>query len=53
MFFLSEPDKMSKELQNLDTLYVNLMAGVFKIIVKYCWKIIVKHRYLLPSGNRA
>ena len=53
MFFPSEPDKMSKELQNLDTLYVNLMAGVFKIIVKYRWKIIVKHRYLLPSGNRA
>ena len=45
MFFPSEPDKMSKELQNLDTLYVNLMTGVFKIIVK--------HRYLLPSGNRA
>ena len=53
MFFPSEPDKMSKELQNSDTLYVNLMTGVFKIIVKYHQKLIIKHRYLLPSGNRA
>ena len=53
MFFPSEPDMMSKELQNLDLIYVNLMTDVFIIIVKYCWKIIAKYRHLLPSGNWA
>ena len=61
MSFPSESDMMSKELQNSDVIYVNLMTGVFKIIVKmavvfkiivkYCWKIITKYRHLLPSGN--
>ena len=53
MFFPSEPDMISKELQNSDLIYVNLMADVFKIIVKYGWKIIAKYRHLSPSGNRA
>ena len=44
---------MSKELQNSDSIYVNLMTDVFKIIVKYGWKIIAKYRHLFPSGNRA
>ena len=30
---------MPKELQNSDLIYVNLMTDVFKIIVKYRWKI--------------
>ena len=42
MSFPSEPDMMSKELQNSDLIYVNLMTGVFKIIVKY--------RHLSPSA---
>ena len=45
MSFPSESVMMSKELQNSDLIYVNLMTGVFKIIVKY--------RHLSPSGNRA
>ena len=45
MSFPSEPDMMSKELQNSDSIYVNLMTDVFKIIAKY--------RHLSPSGNRA
>ena len=45
MSFPSEPDMMSKELQNSDLIYVNLMTDVFKIIAKY--------RHLSPSGNRA
>ena len=45
MSFPSESDMMSKELQNSDSIYVNLMTDVFKIIAKY--------RHLLPSGNRA
>ena len=53
MSFPSESDMMSKELQNSDLLYVNLMTDVFKIIVKYRWKIIAKYRHLSPSGNRA
>ena len=53
MSFPSEPDMMSKELQNSDSIYVNLMTDVFKIIVKYCRKIITKYRHVLPSGNRA
>ena len=53
MSFPSEPDMMSKELQNSDSIYVNLMIDVFKIIVKYCWKIIAKYRHLSPSGKRA
>ena len=53
MSFPSEPDMMSKELQNSDLIYVNLMTDVFKIIVKYRWKIIAKYRHLSPSGNRA
>ena len=44
---------MSKELQNLDSIYVNLITDIFKIIVKYCRKIIAKYRHLSPSGNRA
>ena len=38
MFFSSELDMISKELQNSDLM--NLMTDVFKIIVKYRWKII-------------
>ena len=53
MSFPSESDMMSKELQNSDLIYVNLMTDVFKIIAKYRRKIIVKCRHLLPSGNRA
>ena len=53
MSFLSESDMMSKELQNSDLIYVNLMADVFKIIVKYGPKNIAKYRHLPPSGNRA
>ena len=53
MSFPSEPDMMSKELQNSDLIYVNLMTDVFKIIVKYRWKIIAKYRHLSPSGNQA
>ena len=53
MSFPSESDKMSKELQNSDLIYVNLMTDVFKIIVKYRRKIIAKYRHLSPSGNRA
>ena len=39
MSFPSESDKMLKELQNSDSIYVNLMTDVFKIIVKYRRKI--------------
>ena len=53
MPFPSESDMMSKELQNSDLIYVNLMTDVFKIIVKYRRKNIAKYRHLLPSGNRA
>ena len=53
MSFPSRSDMMSKELQSLDLLYVKLMTDVFKIIVKYRWKIIAKYRQLSPSGNRA
>ena len=53
MPFHSGSDMMSKELQNSDLIYVNLMTDVFKIIVKYRWKIIAKYRHLSPSGNRA
>ena len=53
MSFPSESDMMSKELQDSDSIYVNLMRDVFKIIVKYRRKIIAKYRHLLPSGNRA
>ena len=53
MSFPSELDMMSKELQNSDLLYVNLMTDVFKTIVKYRRKIIAKCCHLLPSGNRA
>ena len=53
MSFPSESDMMSNELQNSDLIYVNLMTDVFKIIVKYRWKIIAKYRHLSPSGNRA
>ena len=45
MSFPSESDMMSKELQNLDLIYVNLVTDVLKFIAKY--------RHLLPSGNRA
>ena len=53
MSFPSESDMMSKELQNSDLLYVNLMTDVFKIIVKYRRQIIAKYRRVSPSGNRA
>ena len=45
MSFPSESEMMSKELQNSDSIYVNLMTDAFKVIVKY--------RHLSPSGNRA
>ena len=35
MSFPSESDMVSKELQNSDLIYVNLMTDVFKIIAKY------------------
>ena len=53
MSFPSEFYMMSKELQNSDLIYVNLMTDVFKIIVKYRRKIIAKYRHLSPSGNQA
>ena len=53
MPFPSESDMASKELQNSDLIYVNLMTDVFKIIVKYRRKIIAKFRHLSPRGNRA
>ena len=53
MSFPSESDMVSKELQNSDLTHVNLMTDVFKIIVKYRRKIIVKYCHLSPSGNRA
>ena len=54
MSFSPKSDMISKELQNLDLIYynVNLMAGVFTIIVKYCRKIIAKYHHLKASGNR-
>ena len=52
MSFPSESDIMSKELQNSDSIYVNLMIDVFNIVVKYRRKIIAKYRHLSPSGNR-
>ena len=51
--FPSESDMMSKELQNSDSIYVNLMTDVFKIIAKYLWKIIAKYHHLSPCGNQA
>ena len=53
MSFPSDPDMVSKELQNSDLIFVNLMTDVFKILVKHRRKIIAKYRHLLPSGNRA
>ena len=53
MYFPSESDMMSKELQNSHLIYVNLMKDVFKIIVEYRRKIVAKYRHLWPSGNRA
>ena len=44
MSFPSESDMISKELQNSDSIYVNLMADVFKIIVKHRRKIVGKYR---------
>ena len=44
MYFPSESDIMSKELQNLDSIYVNLMTDVFNIVVKYRRKIIAIYR---------
>ena len=44
---------MSKELQNSDLIYLNLMTDVLKIIGKYHRKVIAKYRHLSPSGNRA
>ena len=55
MSFPSESDMVSKELQNSDLIYVNLMTDVFKIIVKYRRKIIVWYFFLtaiwLPHGQ--
>ena len=42
MSFPSESDMVSKEFQNSELIYVNLMADVFKIIVKYRRKIIAR-----------
>ena len=53
MSFPSELYMMSKELQNSDFIYVNLMKAALKIIVKYRRKIITKYCHLSPSGNRA
>ena len=53
MSFRSESDMRSKELQNSDSINVDLMTYVFKIIVKHGRKIISKYRHLLLSGNRA
>ena len=53
MSFPSGPDMMSKELQNSNSVYVNLMTDVFKFMIKYRREIIVKYRHLSPSGNRA
>ena len=53
MSFPSGPNMMSKELQNSDSIYVKIMADVFKFMVKYRRKIIVKYHHLSPSGNRA
>ena len=53
MSFPPESDMMSKELQNSNSIYVNLMTDVFKIIVKFRRKIIAKYCHLWPSGNRA
>ena len=53
MSFPSESDMASKELQNSDLIFVNLMTDVFKIIVKYRRKIVVEYRHLSPSRNRA
>ena len=56
MHSTSKSDVISKELENLDLIYdVNLMIGVFKIILKF-GKLspnIVKYRHLSPSGNQA
>ena len=50
MSYSSESDVISKEFQILDLIYynVNLMTDVFKVIVKYRWKIIAKYRQILP-----
>ena len=53
MSFPSGSDMISKEFQHSDSIYVNLMTDVFKIIVKYRREIIAKYRHLSPSGNRA
>ena len=53
MSFPLESDMMSKELQNSDSICVNLMTDVFKIFVKYRRKIIAKYHHLSPSGTRA
>ena len=53
MSFSSDPDMVSKEIQNSDLIFVKIMTDVFKILVKYRRKIIAKYRHLLPSGNRA
>ena len=44
----SESVVISKELQNLDLVYynVNLMTDNFKVIIKYCRKIIAKYRQI-------
>ena len=56
MHSTSKSDVISKELENLDLIYdVNLMIGVFKIILKF-GKLspnIVKYCHLSPSGNQA
>ena len=46
MSFPSESDMVSKEHQNSYLIYVNLMADVFKIIVKYRRKTTAKYRHI-------
>ena len=48
-YAVSESDMISKKLQNSDLMYynVNLMTDVFKIIIKYCRKIIAKYLQIL------
>ena len=53
MSFPSESDMVSKEFQNSELIYVNLMTDVFKIIVKYRRKIIARYGHLSPRGNQA
>ena len=53
MSFPSQSDMMSKERQNSELIYVNLMTDVSKIIVKYRRKSIANYSHLSPSGSLA